>query len=1024
MIEQINKIAEIWWNWMCPMFWQVSVLIPLIGLIDIVIRKRVWPQIRYALWLLVLVKLILPPTFALSTSLTSQLQPLVKNILARQEGINKSMAIPKMEETETGPETSIEPIVISPQTGWPDNALITSSEAAGLNMTRLAAPERPSWHVYLMLVWLAGALVLTTWLKMKFRQLRNPQRGTTGKLPPWFGKLLTDTARRVHLRKTPKVVLSENVVTPAVFGVFRPVLLLPKDGLNGFSRKDTEHILLHELAHMKRGDLWVHCIYMVLQVVYWFNPLLWLVRRRLQHLRELCCDATVGKILRDRTCDYRQTIMDTAERFLAKSVELGIGLVSLFEDYNSLIVRLRWLEMKPWKYRGLRAVAVVAILGFMSICILPMATAEESSSENQSVGGVNDTKPATSLHQAAAEGDIERVEQLMSEGADLNNKDTMGRTPLHLATRYARGNIAKLLIAEGANVDATNEDGWTPLHFATHFAALGSQDVVEVLIASGADINAKDKLGRTPLHHAVITGYVKVIGLLIKEGADLNSKDKEGATLLHYAASYSAESSVKYLLAKGIDINARDQQGRTALHMVTTRNMKQFKNIVELLLSNGINISVEDHYGRTPLHEAAERGRLALAELLITKGADVNEKDKNGRTPLHTAAKKSHNQMIEFLLSRGANINAKDNVGLTPLHYAARAQLYWMTGRRGSKSTVELLITKEADVDARAINEDTAASLALDVHNLELVDLLITKGGDIPAMYPIYIAAFKGDLTKVKSLMAEGIGVDETGVPKPLIWHAAAYGGHKESVEFLIAKGVDVNTRNKRGTTALHLAAYGGHKDVIQLLIDNGAEINARRGPYQTPLHMAALFGHESVAEVLIAKGADVNAGSGRWTPLQSALGLDRRAVVRLLLTKGADANAGKTGGWTPLHVACKYAGIEMVELLIANGANVNAEETGGWTPLYYAIWHHRVPVAELLLDNGANPNVRDMWAFTPLQYVAKEGGPRDMVELLVAKGADVNLKQPDGRTTALEIAKEANHMDLIAVLRKHGAKE
>lgn len=56
MITQINSAAEGWWNWMWPMFWQVSVLVVLIGAADFLLRRYIWPQVRYALWLLVLNK--------------------------------------------------------------------------------------------------------------------------------------------------------------------------------------------------------------------------------------------------------------------------------------------------------------------------------------------------------------------------------------------------------------------------------------------------------------------------------------------------------------------------------------------------------------------------------------------------------------------------------------------------------------------------------------------------------------------------------------------------------------------------------------------------------------------------------------------------------------------------------------------------------------------------------------------------------------------------------------------------------
>ena len=57
----VNEIAVQWWQWTGSMLWQVSLLIVLISLIDFVIRRWAWPQVRYGLWLLVLLKLMMPP---------------------------------------------------------------------------------------------------------------------------------------------------------------------------------------------------------------------------------------------------------------------------------------------------------------------------------------------------------------------------------------------------------------------------------------------------------------------------------------------------------------------------------------------------------------------------------------------------------------------------------------------------------------------------------------------------------------------------------------------------------------------------------------------------------------------------------------------------------------------------------------------------------------------------------------------------------------------------------------------------
>ncbi len=466
MIEQINKIAEIWWSWMWPMFWQVGVLIVLLGVVDLVIRRRVWPQLRYALWLLVFVKLVLPPTFSLSTSLTSQLQPLAEQVLTRQTGIGGIATVPNLERDLTTAKplvnTSTGPSVISQETGKPD-ALVSADREVGI--VAPAGAVKPSRHVYAMLVWLLGTLILATWLVVKLRQLRGAHRENTdvAALPPWFGKLLADTAKKLNLRRVPEGAFSETVVCPAVVGIFRPILLLPKGNITDFSRKDTEHILLHELAHIKRGDLWVHSVYMVLQVVYWFNPMLWFVRRQLRHLRELCCDATVAGILRGKTADYRQTILENARRFLAKTVEPGMGLLGLFEDSNRLLIRLKWLEKKTWKYYRLRSATILAVVALMSACVLPMAKAQKSDKADMPITSGADTgegifgksgaanaatkpEPATTLRKIR--DDWGRFANLSPDGKYVSDVD------------WDTGNLAVWELATGKVQTLTSKGSW------------------------------------------------------------------------------------------------------------------------------------------------------------------------------------------------------------------------------------------------------------------------------------------------------------------------------------------------------------------------------------------------------------------------------------------------------------------------------------------------------------------------------------------------------------------------------------
>ncbi len=263
-----------------------------------------------------------------------------------------------------------------------------------------------------MTTWLLGTLILGIWLFLRLHSVAGRQGYQTAaaSLPQSFYNHLADCAMRLGLRRIPRVVVTKRLTSPAVFGVFSPVLLMPKGYLSKLSRRDTEHMLLHELAHIKRGDLVMHSLYLLLQIVYWYNPLLWLVRRHLHHLRELSCDGTVAELLRERTPAYRQTLLETARRMLTTSVEPGLGLLGLFEDSNYLLVRLNWLTKPTWRYRTMKRVIVATIAILMFACVLPMAQGQQAPLQDATHVSSN---PAVPVHTESSEN--QQVQDQLSQ---------------------------------------------------------------------------------------------------------------------------------------------------------------------------------------------------------------------------------------------------------------------------------------------------------------------------------------------------------------------------------------------------------------------------------------------------------------------------------------------------------------------------------------------------------------------------------------------------------------------------------
>jgi beta-lactamase regulating signal transducer with metallopeptidase domain len=361
MTVLIHETVRYWWNWTAPMFWQTALLIVIVGLLDIVTRRWAWPQVRYALWLLVVVKLVLPPSLSSPVSLTAG----VFGIGTAQPSVGQRFDIPLAPSGNVrNHPLSLDDSLRQDQSGSP-------AASRGVASTVRAVL---SWRAVLMGVWLSGVIVFGFWAALRFRRLRRDFRAVAA--PDSYGELLRSLAARMRLRHAPGLAFSPRVSSPAVFGILRPVIVLPQAFRDRAPDESVRHALLHELAHVRRGDLYLHAIFMILQILYWFHPLLWWVRRRMQHVRELCCDATVAGVLKEGTREYRETLLAAAERLLNQSpmpAPEGLGFLGLLERSGDLVSRVRWLEKDAGRHSRLRTAAIVVIVIAMLATVLPMA---------------------------------------------------------------------------------------------------------------------------------------------------------------------------------------------------------------------------------------------------------------------------------------------------------------------------------------------------------------------------------------------------------------------------------------------------------------------------------------------------------------------------------------------------------------------------------------------------------------------------------------------------------------------------
>jgi ankyrin repeat protein len=406
----------------------------------------------------------------------------------------------------------------------------------------------------------------------------------------------------------------------------------------------------------------------------------------------------------------------------------------------------------------------------------------------------------------------------------------------------------------------------------------------------------------------------------------------------------------------------------------------------------------------TPLCRAASKGQLRVARFLLDNGALVDQKSVVGnssvadRTALSYASSSGHRAMVELLLSRNANVNARDKSGYTALHIAAQ---------KGFQSVAEVLVSGKADINAPANWRETPLRLAAEKGHDEMAVFLIAKGADVNA--------------------PDGNNLT------PLHW--AASQGHREVLQHLVAAKAGLNALDKNGQPALSLAAEARHLETVKALLQAGADPNT--GKANPPLHCAIKARAVDVVQALLKAGTDANLGAKvTWqlrypdgaeralsadktvTPLALAMSDYKTEIAKLLLAAKADPNGKRLDG-VPL-VFSALNDTDVLQAFLDAGANPNAVDASRQPSATLLGRSLNPKIIRMLLAAGAKPNVPSA-GFEPLIWAANldernRDTAKELADALLTGGADVHVTLADGRT-ALHLAAQRQNRELAKVL-------
>ncbi len=411
MSPDFQALAQLLWL----QSWQTAVVaIILLPLASILGKRR--PQIALLLCFLVLVKALTPPVFAhraslvqwidgfsesIPTSLTvAQVDPMTDAPAPDSSAAATPDPIPATTlplGTETRESNTIPPTAIP----------LTTAPTPGLTTTE-TSQQKPSLTPasIAVMVWGFGALVSLAFVGIRYQRLQRLRRSAP-KTHSATESLIAEISQEIGLRRRVSLCIVPDECSPAALGIFRPTILLPQYLTEPYAAKDLRAILGHELTHIRRRDAAQGLLQCIAQVIWWFHPIIWLCNRRINALREICCDAEAIERLQLPRHDYAQTLLNILKQ--GPTTRLPAYVLSATSTNNNVqrIERLMNANI-ALSYRTPKLAWILAAL--LALAILP---GQLVTSQNPAPTPIPvPKKPATNILSAATPSLVDQLPEI------------------------------------------------------------------------------------------------------------------------------------------------------------------------------------------------------------------------------------------------------------------------------------------------------------------------------------------------------------------------------------------------------------------------------------------------------------------------------------------------------------------------------------------------------------------------------------------------------------------------------------
>ena len=337
------------------------------------LKHKISRQWQYYIWLIVILRLLLP--FGPETNLMG------KTYQAVDEAITQNTSLSEAQEPVNAPGNVLPPAVGSE----PDNENTNSP----VEELVTAHPLKDITSLLINHIWLIWLMVALGMLIRKVTIYQGFIRYINAGLSPVSDMGILDrlsvVAERVGIKKPIELCVNPLISSPLLIGFFHPCIVLPSVDI---SEKDFQYIVLHELTHYKRRDMFYKWLVQVTVCLHWFNPFVHLMSREITKACEFSCDeAVLIKMGYGNAQEYGNTLLD-AMAAVGRYKE-NLGAVTLSENKQLLKERLGAIMKFKEQSRTVKmltfALTLCVLLGAAFVGVFPVAAATDRTTRKPQV---------------------------------------------------------------------------------------------------------------------------------------------------------------------------------------------------------------------------------------------------------------------------------------------------------------------------------------------------------------------------------------------------------------------------------------------------------------------------------------------------------------------------------------------------------------------------------------------------------------------------------------------------------------